>query len=250
LPGWPRFARIVERADLSCSAADVFWLFGGGTLGLVVLLGLAGASAVTLVLLVIVLVVGLHIWLAVRAQRRRRRFEEQLPELLTEIGSALRAGHGFNQAMIAVTSEAPEPTRKEFERVINETRLGRPLDDALADLGQRIESDDLDFVIDSIVVQRQVGGSLAGIFDIVAESVRQRQKYALRVRSLTAMGRMSALTMLVLPPAIALLLSVLNHGYLLPLFHNGVGRFLVGMSIVLLALGGVWLHKLVTTAAS
>jgi tight adherence protein B len=248
LPGWARLERTVERADLRVSAVELFWIVVGGTLLLLALAAAAGVSPVELVLLVLLEALVLRICVSILVQRRRRKFDEQLPEFLSEIASALRAGHGFNQALLAVTADAPEPTRKEFERVLNETRLGRSLEDALVDLGRRVESPDLDFVIDAILVQRQVGGSLAGIFTIVSESVRQRHQFALRVRSLTAMGRISALTVLALPVVVATLLTLMNHSYLVPLFENGGGRmFLVGSGLLLL-FAGAWLRKLVSAA--
>lgn len=246
LPGWARFAALVERADARLSPVELFWGAVLAAVAILVLGAATGTSAGVVVLLELVLVGGLRIWLGVRVQRRRRAFDAQLPELLADVGSALRVGHGFNQALQAVAGEAPEPAGKEFGRVLSEARLGRPLEDALRDLGARIGSSDLQFVIDAIVVQRQVGGSLASVFEIVAESVRQRQQYAMRVRALTAMGRMSALVVLSLPAALALLLSLLNHGYLHPLFASGTGRLLVGLAAAMLCLGAVWLRALVS----
>jgi tight adherence protein B len=248
LPGWRRFERTAERADLRLSAVELFWAVVGGSVVLPAVAALAGASAFVVVLLFGLELLGVHVWLAIVADRRRRRFDEQLPELLSEVASALRAGHGFNQALLAISSEAPQPISKEFGRVLNESQLGRPLEDALVDLGRRIGSADLDFVIDAIVVQRQVGGSLAGVFTIVSESVRQRQQHTLKIRSLTAMGRISALTVFVLPFALALVLTLMNHRYLAPLFTTASGRLLVVGSIVMLVTAGAWLRRLVAAA--
>ena len=73
--------------------------------------------------------------------------------------------------------------------MLTETRLGRPMDDALADMAERIGSKNVTFVVTAVTIQRQVGGSLAGIFDMVADAVRNRQQFARKIRSLTAMGR-------------------------------------------------------------
>lgn len=246
LPRWSRFVALVERADTRPSAVE---LFVGLSVTVVLLDAVAlatGAGIAAVLVLTIVPVVAARLWLALRISRRRRAFDGQLAEFLFDVGAALRAGHGFNQALQAVTSEAPEPTATEFGRVIAEAQLGRPLEDSLRDLGGRIGSRDLQFVIEAIIAQRQVGGSLAAVFEIVSESVRQRQQYALRVRALTAMGRLSALVVLALPFALGLVLSAMNHGYLRPLIQTGTGRVMVIVSLALVGVGTVWLRALVS----
>jgi tight adherence protein B len=246
LPGWPRVERLVERADVSlrpvelaCAAA------AGATVALLLLLAM-GVGPATAIALVVLALLALRAYLGLRVGRRRRAFEEQLPELLTSLGSALRAGHGFNQALQSAAADAAEPAHTELQRVLAEARLGRPLEDALTDLAARLASADFDFVLDAVVVQRQVGGSLAGIFEIVGDAVRQRQQFALRLRALTAMGRMSAMVLIGLPFALGLLLTLCNHGYLLPLLESGVGRSLLVVSGVLMAFGAVWLRQIVS----
>jgi tight adherence protein B len=245
LPLWPRLETLVERADIRLRAIELFWATTGGV-GVLVLLCIAlGMSAGVCLTMALLAVIALRLWLGVRIDRRRRAFEEQLPELLGSLGSALRAGHGLNQALQAVAEDAPEPAASEFARVLTEARLGRSLEDSLTDLGARIGSEDFNYVLDAIIVQRQVGGSLAGIFEIVGESVRQRQQFALRIRALTAMGRTSALVLIALPILLALALSVLNHGYLSPLFDTGIGHALLVLAVFLIVVGSAWLHKIV-----
>jgi tight adherence protein B len=246
LPGWGRLETLVAQADMRLRPAELFYATSGGVL-LVVLLGLVlGVSAFAVAVLAVLALFGLRVYLALRIDRRRHAFEQQLPELLTSLGSALRAGHGFTQALQAVAADAPEPAAKELQRVLTEARLGRSLEDALTDLGGRIGSQDFDFVLDAIIVQRQVGGSLAGIFEIVGESVRQRQQFALKLRALTAMGRMSATVLLALPFLLAVVLSLMNHAYLAPLFTTPIGRTLVVLSTGLLLVGALWLRLIVS----
>jgi tight adherence protein B len=246
LPGWRRFETLVERARPGEPPARLFWFLVAATAALALCALALGASAVVVGLLIVVSPVLVRLWLALRISGRRRAFDDQLPELLGELASALRAGHGFNQALAAVASDAAEPASTEFGRVLTETRLGRPLEDALTDLGQRIGSADLDFVIDAVVVQRQVGGSLASIFDVVGEAVRQRHQYALRLRSLTATGRISAIVLLCLPAAIGVVLWLMNHAYFAPLEHSATGRLLIGGAVVMLGVGSVWLRQVVS----
>ena len=100
--------------------------------------------------------------------RRSRAFERQLPEILDTLAASLRAGHGFDHGLQTVATDVGEPAGREFRRVVAEVHLGRSLEDALAELGRRIRSADLQFVLDAIAIQRQVGGSLAELFELVA----------------------------------------------------------------------------------
>ena len=108
-------------------------------------------------------------------------------------------GAQLPQGIQSVVDEGAEPAAKEFKRVLTETQLGRPIDDALADMAERVGSKNFTFVITAVTIQRQIGGSLAGLFDMVADTVRQRQQFARKIKGLTAMGRMSAYVLVGLP---------------------------------------------------
>ena len=116
----------------------------------------------------------------------------QLPDLLVTLAASLKAGHSFKQGIQTIVDEGHEPASKELGRVITDTRLGRPMDEALSETAERIGSKNFAFVITAVTIQRQVGGSLAGLFDMVADTVRQRQQFARKIKGLTAMGRASA----------------------------------------------------------
>src|SRR5207249_3120991 len=122
-----------------------------------------------------------------------------------------------------------------------ETQLGKPMDNALSDMAERVGSDNLSFVVTAVTIQRQIGGSLAGLFDMVADTVRQRQQFTRRVKSLTAMGRMSAYVLVGLPFFMAALLSLMNPTYMAPLFHTGGGHILIGLGLGMMTLGSLML---------
>ena len=162
-----------------------------------------------------------------RVKRRARAFEDQLPEILTTIAATLKAGHSFKQGMQAVVDEAHPPASDELKRVLTETGLGRPMDDALTQMAERTGSENFSFAITAVTIQRQVGGSLAGLFEMVADTVRQRQQFARKIRGLTAMGRMSAYVLIGLPFFIALAITVMNPEYMAPLYHTNAGHMLI-----------------------
>jgi tight adherence protein B len=113
-------------------------------------------------------------------------------------------------------------------------------------MGERVGSKNLTFVLNSVTIQRQIGGSLAGLFDMVAETVRQRQQFARKIRGLTAMGRMSAYVLGGLPFAMAALISVMSPAYMAPLWHTSMGHTMVAIGFGMLAVGGLILRKIVS----
>ncbi len=173
LRAWHWLHRLLERADLPLRTVELAYISVGAGLGLGLVTAAGGtASGVTLV----AIAAGgtapvFFVWF--KAKRRLTALEDQLPDLLTTLAASLKAGHSFRQGIQAVVDEGAEPASKEFKRVLTETSLGRPMDDALAEMAERVGSENLSFVVTAVTIQRQVGGSLAGIFDMVAEAVRQ-----------------------------------------------------------------------------
>jgi tight adherence protein B len=238
--------QVLTRADLPLLAAELMYISAGCATVVLLFAALFGAPA--LVLLIIVVAAGAAPvgWVAFRASKRIKAFDNQLPDLLITIAATLKAGHSFRHAIQAVVDEGAEPAAKEFRRVLTETRLGRPMDEALGDLAGRVGSKNLTFVLNSVTIQRQIGGSLAGLFDMVAETVRQRQQFARKIRSLTAMGRMSAYVLGGLPFAMAILISLISPTYMSPLWHTTAGHEMVAAGLVMLGIGGVILRRIVS----
>ncbi len=235
----------LERADLPLRAGELVALAGIGT----VVFGLAGAvSASSTIVILIAMAVGGglpigYVWF--RAGARIRRFEEQLPDILITISASLKAGHSFRQGIQSVVEEGSEPAANEFRRVITETQLGKPMDDALGDLAARVGSRNLTFVINAVTIQRQLGGSLAGLFDMVADTVRQRQQFGRKVKALTAMGRMSAYVLVALPFGVALMITAMNPNYMSPLYHSSAGQKMIATGLTMIAVGSLLLKKIV-----
>jgi tight adherence protein B len=158
----------------------------------------------------------------------------------------LKAGHSFKQGLQAVVDEGQPPASDEFKRVLTETSLGRPMDEALADMAERAGSKNFEFAITAVTIQRQVGGSLASLFDMVADTVRQRQQFARKIRSLTAMGRMSAYTLMGIPFFMAATITAINPAYMSPLYHTHNGRLLIIIGVTMMLVGSAILKKIVS----
>jgi tight adherence protein B len=112
-------------------------------------------------------------------------------------------------------------------------------------MAERVGSENFEFAITAVTIQRQVGGSLASLFDMVSETVRNRQQFARKVRSLTAMGRMSAYTLVAIPFFIAGMVELTNRSYMTPLFHTHVGHLLLFMGLAMMTVGSLILKKIV-----
>ena len=112
--------------------------------------------------------------------------------MLITLAAALKAGHSFKAGLQTVVDEGHPPASKEFKRVLDRGPPRAPLEEALADMAERVGSKNFEFVITAVTIQRQVGGSLAGLIDMVADTVRQRQQFARKIKGLTAMGRAGA----------------------------------------------------------
>lgn len=159
----------------------------------------------------------------VKAQQRKRlqRFNDQLPDMLNLMVNGLRAGYSTMQAMEAISKELPSPISDEFRRVVQEMQIGIPMETALENLLRRIPSDDLDFVVTAINVQREVGGNLSEILDNISFTIRERVRIKGEVRVLTSQVRTSGTVLSLIPFGLTLILWFLNPDYLMSVTDGG-----------------------------
>jgi tight adherence protein B len=243
---WKRLQRKLERADLPLRTVEFAYIMLGCAFVVALLAAMTGRSSLGILIAFAVGAALPYGWVAFKAKRRMNAFDDQLPDLLVTLAASLKAGHSFKQGIQTVVDEGLEPASKELSRVITDTRLGRPMDDALAETADRIGSKNFAFVITAVTIQRQVGGSLAGLFDMVADTVRQRQQFARKIKGLTAMGRASAYVLVGLPFFVAFAITLLNPSYMDPLYHTSTGHTLIMVGLVMMAFGSLILKKLVS----
>ena len=199
-----------------------------------------------LVTVVVVLLgtVGPFLYLSVMASRRQAKFEEQLPSTLQLLSGALQAGHSLQQAVDTVVHEAGDPIAGEFQRVLTEARLGRPLEEAFEAMAKRTNSIDFKWTVMAIRLQRQVGGNLAEVLSTVSQTIRDRYALKRQVKALSAEGRLSSLILSVLPILMFVALLIFNPLFLRPLFTTTLGLMLMGGAAVLMIFGVFWLKKI------
>lgn len=187
-----------------------------------------------------------RIYLSMTIGKRLRQFESQLPDTISLWVNALRSGYSVPQAMEAIARDAPEPTATEFKRVVQEMQIGIPMPAALGHLLERIESDDLDLIVTAVNIQREVGGNLAEILDVIGYTVRERIKLKGEIRVLTAQGRITGYLISFLPIILALFLYSINPQYMGNLFENrGCGWPMLGLGLTMIGIGAAVINKIV-----
>jgi tight adherence protein B len=210
------------------SALVGFILSGGGLAALGLLIG----------------IVAPWIYLRFRHSRRLSRFNGQLAETLGLMAGGLQAGLSLPQAVDSVVREGNEPMAGELRRALVEQRLGVDITDALEGVGQRMDSEDFDWIVMAIRIQREVGGNLAEILHTVADTLREREYLRRQVKALSAEGRLSGYILTGLPPLIGVYMMFVNPEYIRLLYTTLPGFVLLGVAAGLLAIGSFAMSKL------
>ncbi|MEY3871588.1 MAG: hypothetical protein RLZZ296_583 [Pseudomonadota bacterium] len=185
------------------------------------------------------------IYLMQREKKRRLRFEEQLPEALDFMTRALRAGHGLSVAIGMVGDELPNPVGPEFKTVFEHIKLGMAFGEAMAQMAERIHSNDLNFLVIALTIQRKTGGNLTELLTTLSQTVRERIKLKGKIRILASEGKLSGIMIGSLPFALGGILSILNPIYMSTLWTTKSGQMLVLVNLGMIVVGGVWMWKIV-----
>jgi tight adherence protein B len=239
----------LERANLPLRAAEAMFFIGIAAL-LVGAFTLVLTRNIVLVLVAMVLCVVLpKVALNIKVKSRQKKFVGQLPDMLSLLAGTLKAGYSITQGFEAVSQEISDPMGRELRRVVTEHRLGRTLEDALEATAARMGSDDFEWTVMAIKIQREVGGNLAELLLTVANTMTERERLRREVATLTAEGRISAIILGLLPPGLAAVMFVMNPEYIKALFTPGFGYLMVGSSIIAMVVGFAWMRKIITIEA-
>lgn len=240
-----RFQRLIARSYIRITPEELlkFSLIGGA--GFALLGWLLGRGSLAAMLLF-----GIGVFLPPYALRligmqRVKQLSKQLPQALSILSNGLRAGFSFMQAMSIVSREMEAPIADEFGRILKESQLGKPMDEALQDFEERANDEDASFLVSTLLIQMQVGGDLAEILDIIAHTIRERTKLKGQINTLTSQSKFSALIIGVLPVAIAVILFMMNPEYMGLLFSEPLGLMMVGAAAVMMVTGIFALYKIV-----
>lgn len=184
-------------------------------------------------------------YLDYKAGRRQAQLGEQLPELLTSVAGLLKVGHGFYQSIDSAVKEMSPPISDEFKKVLTEARLGISFERALEDMAKRVQNPDYDWLVMAVKIQRETGGNLSEILDMLAKAIRDRERLQRQIKTLTAEGRLSAYILIALPIVITIVLYVINPGYIGYLLNTATGLFMLGIAVILMIIGSLWLRSIV-----
>jgi tight adherence protein B len=197
-------------------------------------------------LAVVVLVIFLPFLLInFKTNQRIKKFNEQLPDTLQLVEGALKAGYSLNQSLVMVINETKPPISEEFRITINEIRMGISEKEALENMAKRINSELFNWVILAVNIQREVGGNLAEIMDIIANTIREKERVLRQIKALTAEGKLSAYVLIGLPIILGVALSILNRAYISVLFTTKTGFLMLALAAVLMIVGIFWILKIV-----
>jgi tight adherence protein B len=180
-----------------------------------------------------------------RQFQRIRKIDSQLVDALMLISNSLKSGYSFLQGMELVADEAPPPISSEFRRMLRETNLGFPLEQALDGLSERVPSEDLDLVVTVIKIQRQIGGNLAEILDKIVHTIRERIRIKGEINTLTAQGKLQGIILTLLPPAMCMGIYMMNPAFMSPLFTTLMGKAMLAVAFILQMIGGFMIKKIV-----
>lgn len=245
LPRAHSIDRILMQSGLTMSVGELF--------GLSLLLAAAGLLVPLFMGRGLLIGIGLAIVLGslptlyvLRAKAKRlAKIESQLPDAIDLMGRAMRAGHAFPNALNMVGDEMAAPIGPEFRILFDEINYGVTLEDALLNLLSRVPSTDLQYFVVALLIQRQTGGNLAELLDNISAIVRSRIKLMGHIRTLSAEGKLSAWILSLLPFATALMINIVNPGFMTVLWTDPVGLKMVYAAFFMIVFGIWWMTKII-----
>lgn len=196
-----------------------------------------------IIMVILYMIPGLYVRMA--KVSRGKKLNNQLPEALSILSNGLRAGLSFTQSMLVAGKEMEDPIAYEFNKIVRDNSLGKPIDEALSDFSKRTEDEDIDIFVTAILIQRQVGGNLSEILDVLANTIRDRIKLRGDIKTITAQSKMSAVVVGSIPFVLAILLNLINPEFMLPLFNTLIGNILIGVVLTMQTIGVLILVKII-----
>jgi tight adherence protein B len=184
------------------------------------------------------------LWAQRARSKRCSTLVNQLPEVLTLITGALRAGFGLAQAIGVVVEEGPQPSAKEFGRVLRATALGSSLPKALDDMSKRANSDDMDLLVTAINVQYEVGGNLTSVLENISATIRERIRILREVKVLTSQQRMTGYVLACLPVGLAVIITLMQPDYFQPFLEPGWPRIMPIVAVGMMGIAFVLIQKI------
>jgi len=176
--------------------------------------------------------------------KRQDKFQNQLLDVLILIKGAVQAGYGLMQALDLAVKEIPAPASEEFGRILHETRLGISLEDALTNLAERMESDDLQIVVTAIIINSQIGGNLSTVLESAISTIRDRMHLLGEIRSLTSYARYVGNFLTLMPFITGLIIFIMSPSYFDTVETSVITQIFLGVAFIGVILGNIWIRRL------
>lgn len=236
---------VLEQADTSYPIGFYILLslllFSGGSFGL----SFFTRNYLLIIPAGLVLLFCPSIYILRKKDKRMRKFQSQLPEALELVARSLKAGHAFSGGIKMVADEFDDPIGPEFEKTVNEINFGVGVPEALKNLSNRVDCEDLRFFTVSVIIQRETGGNLAEILENLSLLIRDRFKLQGRIRTLSAEGKLSAVILIAIPFFVVFALSIMNPEYISVLVKDPIGKLLIFLSLAGMGMGVLVIRKMI-----
>lgn len=221
----------------------LFWLVL--TLVPSTLLFMLGGNIIFSIILVIFGLLTPPLYVNKKRAKRVELFEQQLIDAISIMSSCLKAGLTFQQALVSISKEMPNPISEEFGRVVKELKLGSSIEISLTRLSDKIGSQNFMMIVSAILIQRQTGGNLSEILTNISGTIKERFKIKNEIKVLTATARTSGLVVGLMPVAIILVFMLFNPDYVTIFFESNLGIAMIITAIVMEVIGYLVIRKIV-----
>lgn len=178
-------------------------------------------------------------------EKRTYAFVDQMVDALTIMSNGIKSGLTVPQSMERVVENLKNPISQEFALVLSQIRLGRSVEEALIELGERIPRADVQMFVTSINILKETGGNLGETFQTISTTIRERQKIEKKIQAMTAQGIMQGIIITLVPIGLLVIFSFVNPGFVKPLFNTTLGLFILAATFTLQIIGGITIRKIV-----
>lgn len=177
--------------------------------------------------------------------RRITVYKSQMVDALQLLSNGLRAGLSLPQSLGMVVDELPKPVSQEFNTVLQQTKIGVPLEEAFENLVKRVPTQDNEMFVSSITILKETGGNLSEVFDTIAGVIRERVRLAQKIETYVAQGFFQGLIIFMMPFALGLMFAISDPESMAPLFNTVIGNIMLVVALIFDLLGGYVILKIV-----
>jgi len=185
-----------------------------------------------------------NIWLKSKVKKRIQKFNSALPDMINTLIGALRSGYSLTQAMKTVSEDCEAPVNEEILILLKELSYGITMEEALNNLNTRMPSVELEIMIQATLIQRQAGGNLSNILEIIVKTIRERNKLNRQIMTLTAQGRLSGKVLGALPIVLGFILYLFDPKYMTDFLGNIIGQIAISIGVISAIIGFIIINRI------